>query len=185
MKERTAELARFNWSPEFDSSQEEIIDLGPCIVIAKPIRLTKPGRDLVALAPRSAEIQKTFVLKDIYKMTVYPLDASGYHFHEQKQEIIYPLDNLELYFYPRSAEGIPLGISAPERIGDTCFGFYVKPGVAHVIQNPSGAKYALYVVLSNMFEEEAIAAGDVIDFDFELPPTQPLLSLLESAKQLK
>lgn len=184
MTEQAPELSRFSWSSEFDPREEEIIDLGPCIVIAKPVRTSKPERDLTALAPRSPQIQKIFSLKDMYKMRVDPRGVAGSHLHQKKVEIVFPIDNVELFFH-LPERGETLGISVAERIGNTSFGFLIKPGVVHAIKNPSEDKDAFYIVLSNMFEEDALAAGDVISFSFHKPNPQPLHSLLTFPNQLK
>jgi len=184
MIEQAPELPRFNWSPEFNPREEEIIDLGPCIVIAKPIRLTKPERDLSALAPRSPEIQKIFTLKDNYKERVHPGGQAGSHYHQHKMEIIYPVNDLKLFFRVVKT-GETLGIDAPERIGNTCFGFLIKHGVSHTIRNPSQEEFRFYFVLANMFEEDAQEMGDIIEYPFIPPPTQSLQTLLASARPLK
>lgn len=172
MPERLDQVS-FLWPKEFDSSLEKIIDLGPFVLIAKPIRLTKAERDLSALAPRNEDIRQFFQLRDVYKMRIDPAGTAGYHYHNQKIEIIYPLNDLILCFYDlKTREG--RGILVPERIGDTTFGFLIKPEVAHTIINPSREDEAFYVVLSNMFEEDAQKVDDVIDFKFDLPPAKPL-----------
>ncbi len=167
-----------NLRPEdFDPKFEIVKDEGPFKLIAKQIRLSKPERDLTALAPRSLEITQDFQLKDVYQMRLDPLGTAGFHYHQQKMEIIYPLGELELYFHEIDT-GKTIAVIAPERFTNIRFGFLVKHRVAHAIRNPQNLP-VFYTVLSNMFEEEAELKKDIIPLKFPLPECQPLPKFLK------
>ena len=172
----------FKWPREFDPSLEKVFDYGLFYLVAKPIRKNKPERDLSALAPRTPELQNILgPIRDVYKMCVDPGGTAGFHYHDRKIELIYPLGDLFVFFHEITT-GKQIGLKIPERVGDTCFGVLVKHGVAHTLRNPSQTDYTFYIVLSNMFEEEAERFHDIKMFDYNLPPVQSLELLLTPFK---
>lgn len=165
-----------SWPEEFDPRLEIVKDYGLFILIAKPIRLNKPERDLTALAPRT-EFDNQFVLRDVYQMRIMPYGTAGFHYHKHKLEIIYPLNYIELHLREVDT-GRNIAISVPERVRDTRFGVLVKHNVAHAIHNPTSQE-SFYTVLSNMLEEDAQKSGDIISFNFSLQKAIPLTKFIE------
>lgn len=169
---------RSSWPEEFDPSLEKIHDLGLFTIIEKPVRNSKPGRELTANAPRSEEINSDFHLTDVYTVRLEPLSTAGSHYHQEKIELIFSVSEpIEVYFHSVE-DGTSVGIWLPWKAGNSTFGLVAKPGVAHTIRNPS-PRINPYIVLSNRKEEDSLRDGDVQEIKFDLPKPQPITDFLE------
>lgn len=130
-------------------------------ILAKPIRITEPGRDLWSKTPESPEVRSLLEPKHEYGEEVYPNGVSGQHKHYEKKELFYAKGPLWLYLY-NPETGDRKRIEVYKRTSNTVFGFYIPPGVVHAFQNVSNSQSVDYDIISNMTEPEAIAADDKI-----------------------
>jgi hypothetical protein len=137
------------------------------ILVAKPIRLTKPGRYLWSKTPESPEILEILNPRHVYGEKVLPNGISGQHIHKTKVELFYPAGPLWLYLFdPESGNRRKLEVY--EMTGNTVFGILIPPGIVHAFRNISRDQSVDYDIISNMAEPEAIAKGEIIPFVLDL-----------------
>lgn len=148
------------------------------VLVLKPVRTSKPGRELTSLAIQDEKVCQTFDSlqnQETYHVTLEPFGVAGNHYHEQKVEIIYAVDGVELYFqHVDSGETSGLYLpKASSKFENTKYGVLVKPRVAHTIRNPSPRYKAEYTVLANMFEKDTLKADDIKDFSIDISTIRP------------
>ena len=156
---------------------EKFVETDLFVLVLKPVRTSKPGRELLASAIRNPDIKKRFFpenIIDVYLVTVEPMATAGHHYHRQKIEAVFPQDGVEIHF-ENIQSGEKSGLYIPERsryFQDTTYGVIIKPGIAHAIRNPSLRHKAKYSVLSNMLEEDANRSNDIIAHQIEINRTR-------------
>jgi hypothetical protein len=161
------------WPPDAHERGLELFGFYPdrentlFILVAKPIRLTKPGRYLWSKTPESPEILKILNPRHVYGEEVLPNGTSGMHIHKTKAELFYPGGELWLYLFdPETGKRRKLKVY--KRTENTVFGVLIPPEIVHAFHNGSSDQSVGYDIISNMPETEAIAKGEIIPFYLDL-----------------